>query len=76
MMNRIRYKVTRDDATMIPAEDNIAKARLKLFGDLKKSTNVPMRMCERINILECERDGVRAKKNFNKVTRIYLVYSI
>jgi len=40
-MHRIRYKVIRGEARMIPLEDNITKARHKLFGDVKKSTNVP-----------------------------------
>ena len=69
-MNRVRNKVIRDLIKVVSIEDKMREIRLKWLGHAKRmSVNVPMRRCERINILNGKKERGQPKKSLNEVIR-------
>ncbi|XP_070039058.1 uncharacterized protein [Nicotiana tomentosiformis] len=69
-LDRIRNEVIRDKVGVAPVEAKMHEARLRWFGHVKRrSTDVPVRRCERL-VLRGERRGRgRPKKSWGEVIR-------
>ncbi|XP_070046133.1 uncharacterized protein [Nicotiana tomentosiformis] len=69
-LDRIRNEVIRDKVDVAPMEDKLRKARLRLFGHMKRrNTDAPVRRCERLALEGIRRDRVRPKKYWGEVIR-------
>ena len=67
-IDRIRNVVIRDLVEVAPIDDKLRKSRLRCFGHVKRrSVDVPVRRCERINISEGRRGRGRPKKSLDEV---------
>ena len=54
---------------MTPIEDKMRKARLRLFGHIRRSMDAPMRNFEKIDLLGCRRGRDRLTNSYSKVIR-------
>jgi len=62
-LDRMRNEVIRNKVKVAPIEDKIKETRLRWFGYVKMSVEVPMRRCEMIYLPECRRGGEQPKKS-------------
>ena len=68
-LDRIRNEVIRDRAKVAPIEDKMRESRLRWFGHVKRSMDIPVRRCETINIPVGNRGRGRPKKSLDEVIR-------
>ncbi|XP_070031549.1 uncharacterized protein, partial [Nicotiana tomentosiformis] len=69
-LDRIRNEVIRDKVGVTPIEDNMREARLRRFGHVKRrSTDAPVRRCERLTLEGLRRGRGRPKKRWGEVIR-------
>lgn len=57
----IRYKV---GVTLI--EDKMREVKLRLFSHISRSTDAPVKRCEKVVLSECRRGRGRSRKNETK----------
>jgi len=69
-MDIISNGVIRDLVKVAPIEDKLGEVRLRWFGHVKRrSADVPMRRCKRINVPNGNRRRGRPKKSLEEVIR-------
>ncbi|XP_070042852.1 uncharacterized protein [Nicotiana tomentosiformis] len=69
-LDRIINEVNRDKVGVAPIEDKMRKSRLRWFGHVRrKSTDVPVRRCERLTLEGLRRGRGRPKKRWGEVIR-------
>ena len=66
-VERTRNEVIRDIVKVAPIEDKMRETKLRWFGHVKRSVDVPMKRYKRINIPEGRRGRERSKKSLNEV---------
>ncbi|XP_070054033.1 uncharacterized protein [Nicotiana tomentosiformis] len=71
MLDRIRNEVIRDKMCVAFIEDKMGKARLRLFGHVRRrrSTDAPVRKCERLTLRGLHRGRGGPKKRWGEVIR-------
>lgn len=67
--DKIRNEMIRDKVYMAPIEDKMRENRLKWFGHVKRSIDVPVKSCETINLSKFRRGKGQPKKRWNEVIR-------
>jgi len=68
-LDKIRNEVIRDLVKVAPIEDKMRESRLRWFGHVKRSMDIPVRRCETINIPVGNRGRGRPKKSLDEVIR-------
>ncbi|XP_070039088.1 uncharacterized protein [Nicotiana tomentosiformis] len=69
-LDRIRNKVIHDKVSVAPIEDKMREARLMWFAHVRRrSTDAPVRMCERLTLEGLQRGRGRPKKRWGEVIR-------
>ncbi|XP_070013999.1 uncharacterized protein [Nicotiana sylvestris] len=69
-MDKIRNKDIREKVGVAPLEDKMREARLRWFGHIqRKSTETPVRRCERLAVVGTGRGIGRPKKYWGEVIR-------
>ncbi|XP_070030741.1 uncharacterized protein [Nicotiana sylvestris] len=69
-LDMIRNEVIRDKVDVAPIEDKMREARLRRFGHVRrKSTDAPVRRCERLTLEGLQRGRGRPKKRCREVIR-------
>ncbi|XP_070043260.1 uncharacterized protein [Nicotiana tomentosiformis] len=69
-LDRIRNEVIRDKVNVSPIEDKMREARLRWFGNVRRSsTNAPVRRCERLTLEGLQRGIGRLKKRWGEMIR-------
>ncbi|XP_070047229.1 uncharacterized protein [Nicotiana tomentosiformis] len=70
MLDMIRNEVIRDKVCVASIEDKIREARLRWFGHVRRrSTDAPVRRCERLTLESLRRGRGRPKKRYREVIR-------
>jgi len=70
MVDMIRNNVIRDKVSVTPIEDMMREARLGWFGHVRRrSTDAPIRRCERLTLEVLPRGRGRPKKRWGEVIR-------
>ncbi|XP_070040768.1 uncharacterized protein LOC142168883 [Nicotiana tabacum] len=68
--DKIRNKDIRDKVGVVSVVDKMREVRLKWFWQVKRrSTNIPMRRCERLPVIDLRRGRGIPSKNWRKVIR-------
>ncbi|XP_070018117.1 uncharacterized protein [Nicotiana sylvestris] len=69
-LDRIRNKVIRDKVGVSPIEDKMWEARHRWFGHVRRrSTDAPVRRCERLTLEGLQRGRDRPKKRWGGMIR-------
>ena len=68
-MDKITNGVIRHLVKVAPIEDKMRETRLRWFGRVKRSVDVPVKRCETINVCKSRRGRGRPKKSLDKVIR-------
>ncbi|XP_070035032.1 uncharacterized protein [Nicotiana tomentosiformis] len=69
-LDRIINEVIRDKVGVTPIKDKMREARLRWFGHVRRrSTDAPVRRCERLTLEGLRRGRGRPKKRWGEVIR-------
>ncbi|XP_070053996.1 uncharacterized protein [Nicotiana tomentosiformis] len=69
-LDRIRNEVIRDKVGMAPIKDKMREARLRWFDHVRRrSTDAPVRRCERLTLEGLQKGRGRLKKRWGDVIR-------
>ncbi|XP_070025856.1 uncharacterized protein [Nicotiana sylvestris] len=69
-MDKIRNEAIREKVGVAPLEDKMREARLRWFGHIqRRSTDAPVRRCERLALVGTRRGIGRPKKYWGEVIR-------